>query len=178
MSYLHVSVLIFLNYHDCLQVSFSRSAWFPFVCFSPGSRPGWSGRTCCWELGPGFVGLAEFLALLPCQTQYSSNRTGRFITLIQQLKHAVLNPFLTVQPLSAFHNFCLMHFSVDMKWQKFCFSSFLFILGSYSLDLIWGCLACTCGRSGDDAIDQYLIASCSASEPVTARVRVAVGNRG
>lgn len=32
--------------------------------------------------------------------------------------------------------------------------------------------------SGDNAIDQYLIASCSASEPVTARIRVAVGNGG
>lgn len=32
--------------------------------------------------------------------------------------------------------------------------------------------------SGDDAIDQYLIPSCSASQPVTASIRVAVGNHG
>lgn len=32
--------------------------------------------------------------------------------------------------------------------------------------------------SGDDVIDQYSIPSCSASELVTARIRVAVGNHG
>lgn len=32
--------------------------------------------------------------------------------------------------------------------------------------------------SGEDAIDQYLILGCLASKPVTASIRVAVGNHG
>lgn len=32
--------------------------------------------------------------------------------------------------------------------------------------------------SGDEAIDQYLIPSCLVSEPVTASIRVAVGDHG
>lgn len=114
--------------------------------------------------------------LLPLQIWAYKNWTEQFITLIQQLKHATLKSFLTAQLLSAFHNFCLMHFSMDMKWQKFCFFSII-----YPWFLFFGSHLRLPGLqmwSGEDVIDQYLILSCMVSKPVTTSIRVAVGNHG
>lgn len=125
---------------------------------------------------PSCVGLAEFLMLLPLQIWSYKTWTEQFITLIQQLKHAVLKSFLTVQLYQHFIIFCLMHFSVDMKWQKFCFFSII-----YPWFLFFGSHLRLPGLqmwSGEDVIDQYLILSCMVSKPVTTSIRVAVGNHG
>lgn len=107
--------------------------------------------------------------------------------ILQNLDWAVHNPHSATETcstkilfdcatLSAFHNFCLMHFSVDMKWQKFCFFSII-----YPWFLFFGSHLRLPGLqmwSGEDVIDQYLILSCMVSKPVTTSIRVAVGNHG
>lgn len=107
--------------------------------------------------------------------------------ILQKLDWAVHNPHSATETcstkilfdyatLSAFHNFCLMHLSVDMKWQKFCFFSII-----YPWFLFFGSHLRLPGLqmwSGENSIDQYLILSCMVSKPVTTSIRVAVGNHG
>lgn len=114
--------------------------------------------------------------LLPCQTQHCSTWTEQLITLIRQLKHAVLKPLSTVQPLPAFHDFRLMHFTVDMTWHKPCFFSWPLIL----VPLLWSSseVAWPAHVVGKEVTDQHVIPSGLASVPVAASIRVAVGSRG
>lgn len=134
-----VFFFFFFNGHYCLQVSFSCSADFPSSVFlqevDQVDQVGPTARLCPSLYWLSWASHAAFMS-----KHSPPDWTQQLITLIWHLKHALLNPSLTVQPYQHF----ITPASCTSVWtwiDQLPFLLFIVFLGCYSWDLIWGCLA-------------------------------------